>query len=111
MVGWMFEGLERLGLAIWIWSPHHDRPTSPFSAALPLALCPRLTRSRRGRRAQDATRAIADRIITAANAEGVFVNVRRDVAQVTHVQRHDLPVLQGRSPDRVHMPNVDGGPS
>lgn len=51
---------------------------------------------------QDATRAIADRVIAAANAEGVFVNSSKDdVAQVTHVASGMTCRFQGLPTDRI----------
>jgi hypothetical protein len=63
--------------------------------------------------AQDATRAIADRIIAAADAEGIFVNSSKgDVAQVTHAASGMTCRFQGLPTDRVSIfPTVEGGPS
>lgn len=64
--------------------------------------------------AQDAAanRAIADRIIAAAGAEGVFVNSSKaDVAQVTHVASGMTCRFQGLPTDRITIfPTVEGGP-
>lgn len=62
---------------------------------------------------QDATRAIADRIIAAASAEGIFVNSSKgDVAQVTHVASGMTCRFQGLPTDRITVfPDGEGRPA
>lgn len=59
---------------------------------------------------QDATRAIADRIIAAADAEGIFINSSKgDVAQVTHVASGMTCRFQGLPTDRITIFPVGDG--
>lgn len=60
-----------------------------------------------------AAQAIADGIIAAASAQGIFINSSEgDVAQVTHVASGMICRFQGLPTDRVTIfPTVEGGPS